>query len=134
MSVWDEALDVALDSESRARIVGVQHIMSIFEYLFCVMVGRIILGHTDKLSETLQNPSRSALEGMIIVDLTRKILVSLRKDTKFDLVWSKAMSQQDKLGVSDPVLPRKRKVPARLDAGAGKAYLPTEHNLLYRQH
>ena len=120
MSVWDEALDIAPDSESHARIMGVQHVMSTFEYLFGVMVGRIILGHTDNLSETLQNPSLSVSEGMVIVDLTRKTLASLCTDANFDLFWWKAVSQQDKFGVRDPVLPRKRKVPTRYSIGQKK--------------
>ena len=70
MSVWDESLDIAPASESRARIIGIQHMMSTLEYSFGVMVGRMILGITDKLSKTLQNPSLSASEGMVIVDLT----------------------------------------------------------------
>ena len=49
MSVWDEALDIAPDSESHARIMGFQHVMPTFECLFGVMVARIILGHTDNL-------------------------------------------------------------------------------------
>ena len=30
--LWDEALDVAKDSETRARIIGVQRMMTTFEY------------------------------------------------------------------------------------------------------
>ena len=64
--------------------MGVQHVMSPFDYFFGVMVTRIILGHTDNLSKTLQNPSLSASQGMVIVELTRKTFVSLCMDAKFD--------------------------------------------------
>ena len=52
-AVWDEALDVARDSETRARLIGVQHCMSTFEYFFGVMLGEMILKHTDNLDQTL---------------------------------------------------------------------------------
>ena len=42
------------------RIVGVQSVMTKFEYLFGVFLGECILKHTDNLSKTLQNPSLSA--------------------------------------------------------------------------
>ena len=64
-AVWEEALDVAKDSETRARIIDVKHFMSTFEYLFGVLLGELILKHTDNLSKTLQNPQLSALEGQV---------------------------------------------------------------------
>ena len=39
------------------------------------------------LSKTLQNPSVSASEGIVIVELTRKTLVSLHTDANFDMFW-----------------------------------------------
>ena len=40
--------------------------MSTFEYLFGVMLGELILKHSDNLSKTLQDPSLSASEGQEI--------------------------------------------------------------------
>ena len=39
-------MEISCDSEMRARLVGVSHRMSTFEYLFGVM-GELILRHTD---------------------------------------------------------------------------------------
>ena len=80
-------MDISPDSESRARIIGVQNMMYTFWYLFGAMVGRMSLGHTNNLSKTLQNLSLSASEGIVIVDLTQKTHASLCTDADFDLFW-----------------------------------------------
>ena len=72
--LWEEALEVATDSEVHARIVGVQTTITKFEYLFGVILGDCILNHTDNLSKTLQNPSLTASEGQYIAELTCQTL------------------------------------------------------------
>ena len=103
-AVWEEALDVAKDSETCARIIGVKHCMSTFEYLFGVLLGELILKYTDNLSKTLQ---LSASEDQVLAELIRRAIEGLRNDDAFNLFWSKATLLQDKLEVSDPVIPRK---------------------------
>ena len=115
--LWDEALDVAKDSETRARIIGVQHMMTTFEYFFGLLLGECILKHTDNLSKTLQNPSLSASDSQETAELTCRTLASIRNDEAFDLFWANVLLQQDQMGINDPALPRKRKVPARLEVG-----------------
>ena len=44
-AVWEDVLDVVRDSETRARIIGVQHCMSTFEYFFGIMLGELLLKH-----------------------------------------------------------------------------------------
>ena len=55
--LWDEALEVAKDSDTPAWIVGVQYMMTTFEFYFGLRLGERILKHTDNLSKALQNPS-----------------------------------------------------------------------------
>ena len=50
---WDESMDVAKDSETRARFVGISAQVKTFDYYF-VVVAQLILSHTDNLSRTLQ--------------------------------------------------------------------------------
>ena len=72
--LWEEAKDIASESESRSRINGVQAQMERFEYLFGLVLGKRVLKHTDNLSKTLQSPSLTAAEGQHIAELTRKTL------------------------------------------------------------
>lgn len=74
MGVWEEAREIVKDSETRARIVGVQTMMLSFDYLFGLVLGERILKHSDNLSKTLQNPSLTAMEGQQVAELTCQTL------------------------------------------------------------
>ena len=132
-AVWEESLDVVRDSEIRARINGVQHCMTTFEYLFGIFLGELLLKHTDNLSKTLQNPKLSSYEGQQVAALTSKTLNSMRTDSSFELFWTKVTSMQNSLEVNDPILPRKRKTPSRLDTGTGEGHYPSDPKQLFRQ-
>ena len=131
--LWDEVLEVAKDSDTRARIGGVQHMMTSFEFYFGLLLGEHVLKHTNNLSKTLQNPSLSASDSQEIAELTCKTLASIRNDEAFDLFWDNVLLQQDKMGIDEPALPRKRKVPARLEVGASESHYPLAPKDLYRQ-
>ena len=132
-AVWEEVLDIVRDSETRARVIGVQHCMSTSEYLFGIMLGELLLKHTDNLSKALQNPKLSSSEGQHLAELTHKTLSSIRTDDSYDLFWSKVISTQNTLEVNDPVLPRRRKAPARLEIGTGVGHHPTDPKGSFRQ-
>ena len=63
----------------------------------------------------------------------QKTLESLQNEESFDLLWSKVISLQEKLEVKNPLLPRKRKAPARLSICSSEVYHPTEPKDLFRQ-
>ena len=132
--LWENALEVATDSEVRARLVGVQTTMTKFSYLFGVILGECILTHTDNLSKTLQNPSLTASAGYSIAELTCQTLERIRSDDVYNLFWGKVLSVQAKLDVSDPILPRKRKVPTRYQVGSSDGSYPTTPKALYRSY
>ncbi|KAL5475102.1 hypothetical protein EMCRGX_G027157 [Ephydatia muelleri] len=62
MHTWDEAISVARDTESKARIYGVQAQMKKFSFLFGVYLAELVLRHTDNLSKALQCDTVSAAE------------------------------------------------------------------------
>ena len=132
--LWEEARDVAKDSDVRARIIGVQATMTKFEYLFGVMLGECILSHTDNLSKTLQNPKLTSSEGQSIAELTCQTLVRIRNDEAYDIFWEKVCTMQAKFDIDDPTLPRRRKAPARYEVGTGDGHHPETPKALYRHH
>ena len=83
--LWEESKDLASDPLLKARIVGVQAQFKNFRYFFGMLLGEIILKHSDNLSKTLQSPKLSASEGQQIATMTVKTLQSLRTDSNFDL-------------------------------------------------
>lgn len=112
---WEEAVEVVRDTETKARIRGVSAVMNTFDFLFGCMLGEMILKHSDNLSSTLQNKSLSAAEGQCIAQMTIGTLKSVRSDNSFDLFWQKVNSKASELDIGEPVLPRRRRLPRRLD-------------------
>ena len=52
-STWKTALDVARDTDSKARIHRASSQMQTFDYFFDVLLGELVLRHSDNLSRTL---------------------------------------------------------------------------------
>ena len=123
LELWAESLERVKDTEMKARIQGVSAQMMRFDYFFGVSLGLLILRHTDNLSKTMQKADISAAEGRAITVMTVSTLKSLRNDANFDLFWQKITASAEDLHVDKPALPRRRKVPRRLDDGSA----PTLH-------
>ena len=93
LTLWEEVKESPLDSEIKARIIGVEAQMNNFNFLFGVYLGALILTHSDSLSKALQKSSMSASEGQYLA----KILLN-----------------QENFQVSSPSLPRKCHAPKHL--------------------
>ena len=118
LSVWEEALDGSLDSEMRARIIGVEAQMLKFEFLFGVRLGALILRHSDNLSSTLQHKNMSAAEGQRLAQLSLSVLKKMRCDEDFSAFYQLVLRDQLCVGISAPCLPRKRRAPQRYEVGS----------------
>ncbi len=108
--------------------------MKSFRFLFGVMLGELILRHTDNLSRTLQHKTLSAAEGQEIARMTVQTLKSIRSGELFDLFWSKVSTTAEILDVEEPQLPRRRKVPRRIDDGTSAGDFHSTPKEYYRQH
>lgn len=130
---WVEAKAVARDTETKARIIGVEARMKEFNFIFGVLLGELILRHTDMLNQTLQKKSMSAAEGQEVARMTISCLNSIRNDVSFTLFWKKVNLFADKCDISEPTLPRKRKAPSRLDDGLAPPEFPSSVEDHFRQ-
>ena len=130
---WDDARGFSVDSECRARIIGVQAQMSQFSFLFGLMLAERVLQHTDNLSKTLQNPNLTAIEGERIAQLTRSTLLLMRTDDNYELFWARLLKLHDEFAVGEPTMPRKRKAPARYEDGAASSEFPSCPKAYYKQ-
>ena len=129
-NTWEEALAITNDTEAKARIQGVSAQMDMFQYLYGIMLSKMILRHADNLSRTLQHKSLSAEEGQQVAQMTVDTITSLRNDDAFNLMWEKVSRKARSLNVSDPQLPLRRKMPRRLceDSCEGDFHeTPKEH-------
>ena len=110
----DEYYDQEKNTETKARIAGVRAQYDKFDFLFGTHLGVLIFRHTDNLSRTLQGKNMSALQGKEVARSVTNTLQDLLSDDQFDLFWEQVKADASRLSVGDPVLPRKRKVPAKL--------------------
>ena len=123
LELWAKSLERVKDTEMKARIQGVSAQMMTFDYFFGISLGLLILRHIENLSKTMQKADVSAAEGQAITVMTVFTLKYLRNDANFDLFWQKITASAEDLHVDKPALPRRRKVPRRLDDGS----TPTLH-------
>lgn len=131
--LWIESLDAVKNTEMKARIQGVSSQMDSFEYFYGVSFGNLILRHSDNLSRTLQKADISAAEGQEAATMSLQTLKSLRLDANFKLFWTKVTRMAETLQVSEPRLPRHKKVPRRLDDGDADTNFPTSPEDHYRR-
>lgn len=133
LDTWDEVSEIARDTETKARIQGVASQMNTFNFLFGALLGELVLRHTDNLSKSLQNKSRSAAEGQMIADMVVRTLATLRSDSSFDLFWLKLLSLSESLNIA-PQLPRHRKRPRRYEEGLAASEFHNDPKAFFRQH
>ena len=109
------------DTEMKARIRGVGSQMQSFNFLYCLILSEMILWHTDKLSQTLQQPMLSSVEGHGVAMLIVTTLEDLRTGVNFDLLWQTVEKTRVQLDVDEPQLARRRKVPRRFEHDSAEA-------------
>ena len=133
LRLWEELLARNLDSDMRARIIGVQAQMMTFDFLFGVLVGSVLLRHTDNLSTSLQQKSLSAAQGQRLASLTIQVLESLRCEKEFSALFARGCQEQRRYEVSEPVLKRRRRAPCRFEVGEGEPEFPQTPQEYYRR-
>ena len=103
---WEKPVDVARDTETKARIGGVSAQMTNFDFLIGTILGEMLLRHSDNFSKTLQK-SISAAEGQHIGRMVIDTLQSLRTEDSYDLFWTKVstMAETADIDVEEPQLP-----------------------------
>ncbi len=101
----------------KARIQGVASQMQLFKFFFCLILSEMILRHSDRLSQTLQQLKLSSVEGHELAMLTVKTLESLRNDENFNMFWLTVEKKRILQNIDEPRLARRRKLPSRLELG-----------------
>ena len=131
METWQDALDIVKNTEMKSRIIKVSTKMESFEFFFGFMLGETILSHSDNLSRTLQSSTISAA-GQGVAAITVANLENMRNNPAFDLLWGKVTTMASTLGISEPQLPRQRRVPRRYEPGQAQPEYPSTPSDYYR--
>lgn len=133
LQAWEVSLEGSLQSEVRGRIIGCQSQMGTFDFYFGLCLGERLFCHTDNLSETLQKTKMSAVSGQRVAKLTADILQKMRNDNGFKSFYAAIINKGRSLPISEPTLPRKRRVPARFEVGSGAPTYPSSPEDYYRR-
>ena len=84
LALWEESLAGSLDSDMRARILGVEAQLVMFDFIFGVMLSSLLLCHTDHLPACLQQKCMSAGQGQHSSSLTVSVLQSVHNEEHFN--------------------------------------------------
>ena len=125
LELWETILNDKPDSETRARVNGIDSQMKTFDFYFGASLLHNVLSHTDNLSKTLQHTRLNAAEGQHLVRMTTTTLKSIRTEEMYKLFWQKIITQANELDIAEPTLPRKRKAPRRYEVGVGTGVTPS---------
>lgn len=117
-----ESGETVTDREMKARIRGVEAMMKKFSIHFGLHLGKLILGHTDNLSSSLQSPTVSAADGQDLMQKTVSTLKSIRNDSDFEAFYGKVCRSAADLDIEEPAMARKRKRNKRYEAGTGPEF------------
>ncbi len=131
--LWEESLEGSLLADIKGRIIGMKVQMSEFHLLFGLHLCERILKITDNLSVSLQAESMSAADGQAIAEKTIQTLKDMRSDSMLELFWKYVECMQKRTDTNEPLLPRKRKAPKRLEIGDGECYFSVTVEDHYRQ-
>ena len=86
MKFWDVSLATGkLDSEVKARMIGVQNHMCEFQFFYSLNLSQWLLAISDNLLKTLQKESISALSDLHLAELTVKTYQKMRSDEEAEL-------------------------------------------------
>lgn len=94
MELWEWSLEICKDTEMKARIRGVQGMMTTFSFYFGCTLGEFVLKHTDNLSRVLQGSSISAAQGQQVAEDVCKTLSRDRSEAAFDLFWTRLLKRK----------------------------------------
>ena len=122
LELWETILNDKPDSETRARVNGIDSQMKMKTFNFYFGASHL-LSHIDNLSKTLKQMRLNAAEGQNLVRMTTTTLKSIRIGEKYKLFWQKTIMQANKLDTEEP---RKRKALRRYEVGDGTGVTPEE--------
>ncbi|XP_076347995.1 zinc finger MYM-type protein 1-like [Tachypleus tridentatus] len=117
---WDVCLEDRLDSEMRARIIGVRSQMEKFEYFFALHLGVAVYSLTDNLSKTLQKTCMSAAQGQQNAKLVAGVLDQMRNDGNGAQHFRTSNAKTEER-------------PKRFEVGTGEPSFPSSPKEFYRR-
>ena len=122
------------NSEATSQARGTMVTMEKFSFLFGVVIGEQLFGITDTLSKALQKKTMCALEAKRLAAVTVSSLKEMRKDDNFDSIWDDLLKKADELECEEPILPRRRRAPKRIDEANSTVHYDSTPKHMYHRY
>ena len=103
--------------EPAAKLLGLRSLMTKFAAFLGLKLSRLVFSPTEQLSVTLQSHNINAQQAVSATKATKEYLQRLRSDSAFEHFYKGVVADAENL-TDEPTLPRRKKVPRRLDEGA----------------
>ena len=113
-----KAVELAGNTEMKARINGVVAHMKTFNFIFGTILGEMLLCHTNNLNQTLQKKTISTAESQQVGRTVITTLFILQTEKMFNLFWKKSATVAKSVDVGELEVLRKRKMPKHYDDGS----------------
>ena len=91
--------------------------MQSVDYYYGVKILEKILGHSDNLSRTIQNPDLTTADAKYLIKCTMNTLQLKRSDNHFQLLCITVKDEVQNLGLMVPAQPRRRKISRKVLQG-----------------
>lgn len=113
-------------SEAGTRANGLAIGMQTFQLFFSMVTAKTVFEATELLSKTVQSQAMTVTAAAKAAEQTCLLLQHSREDEQWTKLWASVVSQAVELDIDDPVVPRTRRPPARIDSGASCVTLNPE--------
>jgi hypothetical protein len=114
-----EEINATTCDEYARRAGGQMAKMEKFSTFLGIKLSFLVFEPAERLSETLQSVSTSVQDATTAVDLLTKHYGRLRSDAKFEEFYQHVAEEARSIEeIAEPCLPRKRRLPSRIDDGA----------------
>ena len=119
---YNELMETLLDiqnaggsSEGAKAAPGLLALMEKFSTVFGLFAAISLFAPAEEMAKKLQSTDLDAGTVKVLKDTLKNYLLSLRSDENFQLVYKRTVDKCKQYDLEEPVLPRQRKVPRRID-------------------
>ena len=126
-----EEINITGRDEYAMKAGGFVRQLQLFSTYFGLKLCMVIFAPTEQLSRTLQSKDTTVQEARDAALVTENFLRRQRTDTAFKDFYKGVVAASENL-TDEPVLPRQRKLPRRIDDGASSHH-PSTPSEMYRQ-
>jgi hypothetical protein len=115
-------------TEAGTKANGLATVMQSFQFLFALRTAMTVFEATELLSKTVQSAAMTVTAASKAAEQTCLLLQRSREDRDWTKVWASVLSQAATFKIDDPVVPRLRRPPRRIDSGAPSTVMnPEQH-------